>query len=193
MIKGQAMVVRRSAVSRRVLLAGALTLPLAACGKHEVRRTVAAKPAPSPSTHIDAAAARAQFAALERRYTARLGVYAVATGTGLAVAYRSGERFAFCSTFKAFAAAAVLHQHPLSHLDTVVRYTRADVNSFSPVTEKHIGSGMTIRQLCDAAVRYSDGTAGNLLMRDAGGPDGLTAYLRGSATPPAGWTSTSRS
>lgn len=38
---------------------------------------------------------------------------------------------------------------------------------------------MTIRQLCDAALRYSDGTAGNLLMRDIGGPAQLTAYLRG--------------
>ena len=38
---------------------------------------------------------------------------------------------------------------------------------------------MTIRQLCDAAIRYSDGTAGNLLMRDIGGPAQLTAYLRG--------------
>ena len=27
-------------------------------------------------------------------------------------------------------------------------------------------TGMTIRQLCDAAIRYSDGTAGNLLMRE---------------------------
>lgn len=38
---------------------------------------------------------------------------------------------------------------------------------------------MTIRDLCDAAIRYSDGTAGNLLMRDIGGPAALTAYLRG--------------
>jgi beta-lactamase class A len=37
---------------------------------------------------------------------------------------------------------------------------------------------MTIRQLCDAGVRYSDGTAGNLLLRDLGGPAQLTAYAR---------------
>jgi beta-lactamase class A len=30
----------------------------------------------------------------------------------------------------------------------------------------------------DAAIRYSDGTAGNLPMRDIGGPGRLTAYLR---------------
>jgi beta-lactamase class A len=73
----------------------------------------------------------------------------------------------------------VLDQHPLSHLDTVVPIMKADVNSISPDTRAHIGQGMTIRQLCDAAIRDSDGTAGNLLMRDIGGPARLTAYLRG--------------
>jgi beta-lactamase class A len=106
-------------------------------------------------------------------------VYALATGTGATVAYRADERFAFCSTFKTLAAAAVLHGNPLSHLDKGVTYTRADVNSISPITKDHIATGMTIRQLCDAAIRYSDGTAGNLLMRDIGGPARLTAYLRG--------------
>jgi beta-lactamase class A len=86
-------------------------------------------------------------------------VYALATGTGATVAYRADERFAFCSTFKTLATAAVLHRNP--------------------ITKDHIATGMTIRQLCDAAIRYSDGTAGNLLMRDIGGPAQLTAYLRG--------------
>ncbi|MBO8193910.1 class A beta-lactamase [Streptomyces oryzae] len=168
--------------SRRALLAAAALLPLAGCDTGGRRA-----PAPSPARDRRSAAApsvsrrhRARFAALERKYGARLGVYAVATGSGGAtVAYRADERFAFCSTFKAFAAAAVLHHNPLGHLDKRVRYSAADVDSISPVTEKHIGTGMTIKQLCDAAVRYSDGTAGNLLMRDIGGPKELTAYLRG--------------
>ncbi len=172
------MALRHGAVSRRGLLTGALVLPLAACAKPEVRTTVAANAAPSPSPSVDAAE-RSHFAALERKYDARLGVYAMALGSGLSVAYRPDERFAFCSTFKGLAAAAVLHQHPLSHLDKIVRYAAADINSFSPVTERHIGTGMTIRQLCDAAIRYSDGTAANLLVRDIGGPEKLTAYFRG--------------
>ncbi|HZE30045.1 MAG TPA: class A beta-lactamase [Actinoallomurus sp.] len=120
-----------------------------------------------------------RIAALERKHRSRLGVYALATGTGATVAYRADKRFAFCSTFKTLAAAAVLHRNPLSHLDEHVTYTAADVDSISPITEHHIATGMTIRQLCDAAIRYSDGTAGNLLMRDIGGPAQLTAYLRG--------------
>ncbi|MGP3977727.1 class A beta-lactamase [Streptomyces sp. 8N114] len=166
--------------SRRALLLAAALLPLVGCETDERRAS-----GPSPTRGRRSAAAssasryRARFAALERKYGARLGVYALATGTGATLAYRADERFAFCSTFKAFAAAAVLHRNPLGHLDKRVRYSKTDVDSISPVTEKHIATGMTIRQLCDAAVRYSDGTAGNLLMRDLGGPEQLTAYLRG--------------
>nr|WP_324608283.1 class A beta-lactamase [Streptomyces rimosus] len=118
------------------------------------------------------------MAALERKYDARLGVYALATGTGATVTHRADERFAFCSTFKGMAAAAVLHRHPLSYVSTVVTYTEADLMKHSPVTRKHVATGMTIRQLCDAAVRFSDGTAGNLLLREIGGPGALTAFTR---------------
>jgi beta-lactamase class A len=37
---------------------------------------------------------------------------------------------------------------------------------------------MTIGERCDAAVRYSDGTAANLLLDDIGGPAQFTAHLR---------------
>jgi beta-lactamase class A len=119
------------------------------------------------------------LADLERRFDARLGVYAEATDSGAAVAHRADERFAFCSTFKALAAAAVLHRNPMSHLDTLIRYTGQDLMNSSVITRQHVDTGMTIGELCDAAVRFSDGTAGNLLLRDLGGPGQLTAYVRG--------------
>ncbi|MEU8351872.1 class A beta-lactamase, partial [Streptomyces sp. NPDC048845] len=50
-----------------------------------------------------------------------------------------------------------------------------------PVTEKHVGSGMTLRELCDAAVRFSDNTAANLLLKELGGPDKLEAVLEREA------------
>nr|WP_238413006.1 class A beta-lactamase [Saccharothrix deserti] len=115
---------------------------------------------------------------MERKFDARPGVYALATGTGTTIAHRADERFAFCSTFKTLAAAAVLHRNPLSHLDTTIRYTADDLMKSSAITGRHVATGMTIRQLCDAAIRYSDGTAGNLLLRDLGGPAQLTAYAR---------------
>ncbi|MFF7377589.1 class A beta-lactamase [Streptomyces massasporeus] len=171
----------RTTPSRRSLLAAAALLPLAACGTDErpadhARRRSAA-PTGSPSGR--AVVHRPRLADLEREYGARVGVHALATGTGATVVHRAGERFAFCSTFKALAAAAVLHHRSASGLDRRVTYTEADLRSTAPVTGKHVATGLTLRELCDAAVRFSDGTAGNLLMRDVGGPAGLTAYLRG--------------
>ncbi|MHB7782250.1 class A beta-lactamase, partial [Klebsiella pneumoniae] len=47
----------------------------------------------------------------------------------------------------------------------------------SPVTEKHLTDGMTVRELCSAAITMSDNTAANLLLTTIGGPKELTAFL----------------
>ncbi|MEU4447529.1 class A beta-lactamase [Actinosynnema sp. NPDC050801] len=168
-------------ISRRAFLGAAALLPLAGCAQEPE-----AAPAPSSEPVVTTTppaspppASHDRLIELERKFDARLGVYAVATGTGATIAHRADERFAFCSTFKGLAAAAVLHRNPLSHLDTVVRYTENDLMASSEITRQHVATGMTIRQVCDAAVRHSDGTAGNLLLRELGGPAGLTAYARG--------------
>lgn len=156
------------------MLAVAALLPLAGCSPSGADKHAAA----SSSTSVQPPDLSAQFAQLEHRYGGRVGVYVPAGGTTAAIAYRADERFAFCSTFKAPLAAAVLHQYPLAHLDMLVSFTKADINSTSPVTEQHVDTGMTVGQLCDAAVRYSDGTAANLLLTQVGGPAGFTDYLR---------------
>lgn len=166
--------------SRRALLLAAALAPVAGCDTdapaHERGRagppTPGRTPAPSP---VDPRS----LTDLEREYGARLGVYALETGTGATVIHRADERFALCSTFKTLAAAAVLDRHPVARLDRRVTYTRADLVAYSPVAEKHVGTGMTLRDLCDAAVRYSDNTTANLLLRELGGPHALTAHLRG--------------
>ncbi|MEV4760631.1 class A beta-lactamase [Micromonospora sp. NPDC049559] len=175
---------RQPAITRRALLGVAALVPLAGCtkgGGTATRPSTAARTSPAaPSSSAATADERHdRLVELERRFDARLGVYALATGTGATIAYRADERFAFCSTFKGLAAAAVLHDKPMTHLDTVVRYTEADLMKSAAITRRHVATGMTIRDLCDAAVRYSDGTAGNLLLRDFGGPARFTAYLRG--------------
>lgn len=166
--------VRHTVVGALALLA---LVPLAACGQG------GGPPASSaPSTHATRATTAAKpfvgaFEELERRYDARLGVYAVDTGTGREVAYRDGERFAYASTFKALAAGAVLRKHSPGGMDQVITYSRDDLIHHSPVTEKHVGTGMTLRALCEAAVRYSDNAAANLLFDRLGGPKGLDAVL----------------
>lgn len=152
--------------SRRAFLGGLLLLT--GCGRPPV-----STPTPATTTTTEPPSTE-RFAELERKYGARLGVYALATGSGVELAHRADERFAFCSTFKGLAAAAVLARR--TDLSTVVRYTRADLMESSFITKDH--DSMTVRALCDAAVRYSDGTAGNLLLRQIGGTEGFTTFVR---------------
>ena len=120
--------------------------------------------------------AASELRRLERRFDARLGVYAIDTGSGRAVAYRARERFPFASTFKALAAGAMLRRYGLDALDRPVRIRRLD-NAYSPVTARRVGGTMTLAELCSAAVRHSDNTAANLLLDRLGGPQGLDATL----------------
>jgi len=134
--------------------------------------------ASSTDPATDPATARA-FAALERRYDARLGVAAIDTGSGRTIAHRAGERFAFASTVKVFIAAAVLDASSDADLATVVHYDRGDLLEYAPVTSEHVDTGMTVRELVDAALRSSDNTAANLLVERLGGPDAVERWLRG--------------
>lgn len=136
-------------------------------------------PAPARSGGIDH-----RLRDLEQRYGARLGVYARNIRTGQAVAYRADERFAMCSTFKTFAAAAILRDYDhCAPLDRLVHYPPADLLPNSPITEQHVDTGITVGALCAAAIQYSDNVAGNLLLRQLGGPAGLTRFFRSIGDP----------
>ncbi|MFE2056984.1 class A beta-lactamase [Streptomyces sp. NPDC059446] len=159
-------------------MAGLAALPLTGCST--------AAPAAAPPAPSGAASSRPQgtppgirraFADLERTFDARLGVYAVDTGSGGFVAHRADERFAYASTCKALLAGAHLDRYTLRQLGRRVRYGTGDLVPNSPVTEQHVDDGLTLRDLCDAAIRYSDNTAANLLFRDLGGPRGLQDAL----------------
>lgn len=137
------------------------------CGK-EAKEGVVAK---LPSTS-DAA-----FAQLERDYSAKLGVYALDTETNKEVLYRSDDRFLYCSTSKALLAGIVLQQNSLEQLKQVVRYSSDDILSYAPVTKEHVEQGMTLEEICIAALRFSDNTAANLLFNHIGGPTDFKSAL----------------
>ncbi|MHC0432527.1 class A beta-lactamase [Streptomyces sp. O3] len=126
----------------------------------------------------------ARLRELEQRHSARMGVFAHHTRTGRTVTYRADERFPMCSLFKTIAAAAVLRDldHDGEVLAKRVRYSAAYVekSGYSPITSEaeHLADGMTVGELCDAALRYSDNTAGNLLLRELGGPTAVTRFCR---------------
>ncbi|MER7591283.1 class A beta-lactamase [Micromonospora sp. NPDC127501] len=167
--------VRRLAI---VVATASTVVSLAGCGSGGDDATEA-RTTPSPQVTIaPSPAADQDFRRLEEQFGARLGIYAVDTGTGRTVEYRADDRFAYASTWKALAAAEVLDGTTDAQLDRVVRYSARDLVAHSPVTEKHVGEGMSLRALADAAVRYSDNTAGNLLLRHLGGPAGFEAKLR---------------
>lgn len=119
-----------------------------------------------------------KFAQLENEFNAQIGVYAIDTGTNQAIEYRPKERFAFASTYKALAAAILLQKNSLEELKEVITYTEDDLVPYSPITEKHVDTGMPLLKLAEVAVRTSDNTAGNLLYNALGGPDEFEQALR---------------
>ncbi|MFI6997109.1 class A beta-lactamase [Nocardia sp. NPDC050175] len=162
---------------RVALTTAVLVLPLlAACGTDT---PAAHTDSPSASAQADNSAA-AEVAALEKQYAAQIGLFAVDTGSGKTLAAGGDARFPFLSTFKGLAAAALLKAHPLDtgYFDRVIHFTPADLLSYSPVTSTKVAEGMTPAQLADAAITKSDNTAGNLLLRELGGPQALTDFLR---------------
>ncbi|MGY0693747.1 class A beta-lactamase [Virgibacillus sp. FSP13] len=118
------------------------------------------------------------FAKLEDKFDARLGIFALDTGTNQTVTYRSDERFAYVSTHKALTVGALLQQKSIADLNQIITYTRDDLVNYNPITEKHVDTGMTLKELSDASIRYSDNTAENLILEQLGGPSGLKQSLR---------------
>lgn len=121
------------------------------------------------------------IAEIEARVGARLGVAMRDTASGAELRYRADERFPITSTFKLLAGAAALARVDAGRdsLDRRVRFAKSDIVAYSPATERHAdGEGMTLAEICDAAITLSDNTAGNLLLAAIGGPDGLTQYAR---------------
>lgn len=162
-------------VTRRGLLIGGLSVAaLAACAKN---------PAPTPPSDpveplppVDE-----RIEALRRRHNAETGFYAVDLASGRTVAFHADDTYAMCSTFKAYAAAAVLRraqQRRRLALTDAVPIEAGDIKPHSPVTEPRVGTTMTLAELCQAALQRSDNAAGNLLLRELGGPPAITEFAR---------------
>ncbi|MGP3968888.1 class A beta-lactamase [Streptomyces sp. 6N223] len=170
---------RRGAGWMAGVLAFLTLLTLPACSADDVS-SASDTPSASPTSARSAPSAEStarEFRQLEREFDARLGVYALDTGTGREVAFQADGRFAYASTFKSLLAGAVLREYGVEGIDEVVTYARDDLVDWSPVTENFTEIGMSLRELCAATLWYSDNTAANLLLDAIGGPDGLEAVL----------------
>lgn len=118
---------------------------------------------------------------VEKELHARVGYAEISLADGQVLgSYRPLERFPMMSTFKVLLCGAVLARVDAGQeqLTRRVKYRQQDLVAYSPVTEKHLADGMTLAELCDAAITLSDNTAANLLLSSIGGPQALTAFLR---------------
>ncbi len=115
---------------------------------------------------------------LEARHGGRIGLCA---SNGVSrVHWRGAERFAYCSTFKLFLAAATLERvhHGAERLDRAVAITAKDMIAHAPVTGPAVGASLTIERLCQSTVEVSDNPAANILIREMGGLDIWRAWYR---------------
>lgn len=114
---------------------------------------------------------------IESELGARVGVAIHDSNTGSDWTHRGDERFLMNSTVKAPLCAAILSRDDIDLTETLP--VRAeDILEYAPVTEKRVGTEMSVADLCLAALDQSDNTATNILFDRLGGPEQLTAFLR---------------
>lgn len=164
-------------VSRRsvltLLAAAGLT---AACSPHGTDPAVAAPASGSRSTAgrpgLDDA-----LRDLERSRSLTVGV-SVRGGGRADYGYRAAERFPMCSLFKPIAVGALLADKAYddAYWSREIAFGPEDLVENSPVTSATTTWRMTPAQLADAALRFSDNTAGNLVLREIGGPTAVTSF-----------------
>ncbi|MFJ2234148.1 class A beta-lactamase [Streptomyces sp. NPDC087859] len=149
------------------------------------RRTLLAASAatlvPAAPAHAATPRVTGRLRELERRHGARLGVFARNLGTGRTVRHRADELFPMCSLFKTLASAAVLRDldRDGEFLSRRIHYTDADLpKEGSDKTREHLADGMTVAELAEVAITFSDNGAGNLLLRELGGPTAITRFAR---------------
>ncbi|WP_051154953.1 class A beta-lactamase [Ruania albidiflava] len=166
---------RRRGPTRRSLLAtGGLAAVLAA---------TACSRQPSPAAgdaELQNPAGETELQNLEERTGRTIGLYATNLSTGREVAYRHTEPFPMCSLFKVLAVAGLLTEHSPygDYWEEKIPFGPEDIVENSPITSAHQEREMTVSELADAALRFSDNTAGNLLLEELGGPAAVTRFAR---------------
>ncbi|WP_368879249.1 class A beta-lactamase [Proteus terrae] len=121
-----------------------------------------------------------QLNTLEKYSQGRLGVALINTEDNSQIIYRGEERFAMASTSKVMAVAAVLKasEKQAGLLDKNITIKKSDLVAYSPITEKHLTTGMTLAELSAATLQYSDNTAMNKILDYLGDPAKVTQFAR---------------
>src|SRR5712671_6124474 len=115
----------------------------------------------------------------------KVGVAAVVLETGETVSLNPHDHFPMQSVYKLPIGMAVMKQVDAGKikLDQKVQVTKDDFGSpgqHSPIRDNNPnGVEMSVRELLRYAISESDGTASDVLMKIAGGPQAIQAYLTG--------------
>lgn len=152
-------------VDRRFFIGGSLALGASAC----------IPPDQSPLGRL-----AAELRIIEAAGNGTLGVEIFNTATGASVGLNADRRFGHASSFKFSLAALLLQRHAAGAIDADKRVTwgEADMLEHAPFTRERMSTGATLRELARATQITSDNPAANILLRNLGGPAGLTAFWR---------------
>lgn len=117
---------------------------------------------------------------LKKKFAGRIGIYGINTNNNQIIDYHSDERFPVQSTFKLLGVAALLKQSQSNKnlLQENIHYTKDELISWHPITGKYVDSGMTLKALSEATMRYSDNPAINFIMKKLGGPKFITDFAQ---------------
>lgn len=120
---------------------------------------------------------------IQKRIGGRLGVHVLDSQSGRRFGIDEGSRYAMASTFKLPLAAALLWQadRKAFSLDLVMPIAKSDLLHNSSAVEAKLSAGadgMTLRELCAAAIKVSDNAAANILLKGIGGPPALNAFFQ---------------
>jgi beta-lactamase class A len=152
-------------IDRRFFLGGTLAMGASAC----------IPPDQSPLGRL-----AAELRIIEAAGGGTLGVEIFNTVTGASVGINQNRRFGHASSFKLSLAALLLQRHAAGTIDADrhVMWTEADMINHAPFTRDRIATGASLRELARATQITSDNPAANILLRELGGPAGLTAFWR---------------
>jgi beta-lactamase class A len=152
-------------IDRRHFIGGALALGASAC----------IPPDQSPAGRL-----AEELRLIEAKSGGTLGVELYDTGSGASVGINRDTRFGHASSFKFSLAALLLQRHAAGMIDADKRvtWTEAEMLNPAPFTRDRIATGATLRELAQATQTTSDNPAANILLKQLGGPAGLTAFWR---------------
>jgi len=146
--------------------------------QHTTQNAVAKK-----SQEVQDAELQTQLDQIASAAKGRVGVSALVLETGETVALNSHDHFPMQSVYKLPIGMALMQQVDTGKikLDQKVRVTKDDFigrSSHSPIRDKYPnGTELTVNELLAWMLLESDGTASDVLMKLAGGPEAIQAYL----------------